>query len=87
MLCAGTEQPLLVASGEAKRPGYIASHTMGPRDSFPRWRKSAAVKGNSFARQAFLVAGKSAAVDEFGAGTVKSRPQAARPLSPEIPPN
>jgi hypothetical protein len=54
------------------RGGDIASHAMRQSDSLSCWRKSAAVKGNSFAWQAFSwLQGRPAAVDEFGADTVK----------------
>jgi hypothetical protein len=39
--------------------GHIASHTAPASDFIARWRKSAAVKRNSFAEQAFLDGGES----------------------------
>jgi len=60
------EQPLW-------RADDIASHTTAAKDSNLRWRKSAAVKRNSFARQAFLGHGRCMSrVDEFGRGTVET---------------
>jgi hypothetical protein len=64
MLCTGTERLRCDASRETKRAlRYCIAHDA----AFSRWRKSAAVKGNSFAWQAFLGYGEGVPrVDEFG---------------------
>ncbi len=53
-LCVGSGQTNLRTISNGSDPFDIASHTSVPEDAEAGWRKSAAVKRNSFEGQAFL---------------------------------